>query len=154
MTSATRMIRINSASMPSLCGLFFAARDKSVRKGNANCRMTIPSAITPHPPCLRATYQTVSSGRLPDQMIKYCEKAKYIHSITRAISKLPQSWKCEVRTTAFMGSQRASQDITRIPKASALKLHEATKISPKIVDDQAGSSDITQSIAAKVIVII
>ena len=37
-------------------------------------------------------------------------------------------------------------------KASALKVHAATKINPKIVEDQAGSSDITQSIAAKVTV--
>ena len=41
--------------------------------------------------------------------------------------------------------------MTTMVKASALKLHAATKIKPKIVDDHAGSSDITQSIDAKVI---
>ncbi len=37
-------------------------------------------------------------------------------------------------------------------KARALIVHEATKINPKIVDDHDGSSDITQSIAANVTV--
>ena len=35
--------------------------------------------------------------------------------------------------------------------AKALMLHAPTKIKPKIVDDHAGSSDITQSIDANVI---
>jgi hypothetical protein len=34
---------------------------------------------------------------------------------------------------------------------SALRLQAATKIRPKMVEDQSGSSDITQSIVAKVI---
>ena len=49
-----------------------------------------------------------------------------------------------------IGARFASQDIVTIVKASALNPQAATKIKPKIVDDQAGSSDITQSMAAKV----
>jgi len=51
----------------------------------------------------------------------------------------------------FIGSRAESQLITRMVNASALKLHAATKINPKIVEYHAGSSDITQSIAAKVV---
>src|SRR6185369_10325147 len=56
--------------------------------------------------------------------------------------------------TRFIGSRLRSHDIITIVKASALRLPEATKIKPKIVDIQAGSSDMIQSIDAKVIEII
>src|SRR5262249_11178024 len=56
--------------------------------------------------------------------------------------------------TRFIGSRCLSQLITTIVKARALKLQEATKIRPKIVENQAGSSDITQSTEANVIEII
>src|SRR6266571_4929847 len=51
----------------------------------------------------------------------------------------------------LIGSRCDSHDIVRIVNDSALKLHDATKINPKIVDVHPGSSDITQSIDAKVI---
>jgi hypothetical protein len=38
--------------------------------------MTMASAITPQPPWFRATYQVVSSARLPDQISRNCENAK------------------------------------------------------------------------------
>ena len=50
-----------------------------------------------------------------------------------------------------MGARFDSHDITTIVKARALRLHAATNIKPKIVDMHSGSSDITQSIDAKVI---
>ena len=46
------------------------------------------------PVCSRWRYQAISSGRLPDQMIRYCENEKYAHSITNASIRLPRSWKC------------------------------------------------------------
>src|SRR4029077_16084985 len=90
-TSSARITKISNASKASLRPLLLAARDSRIKTENANCRSATSSATAPQPPCLRATYQVVSSGRLPDQIIRYCEKVKYVQSITSVSNKLPQS---------------------------------------------------------------
>ena len=57
-------------------------------------RRSASAPTTRQPVCSRCRYQAISSGRLPDQMIRYCENEKYAHSITNASIRLPRSWKC------------------------------------------------------------
>ncbi len=47
---------------------------KSSRNGSMKWNSRIASPTAPHPPRKRARYQWISSGRLPDQMIRYWEK--------------------------------------------------------------------------------
>src|SRR5438045_8766171 len=105
------MMRMNSASVANLSELFLAARDSKVKNGNANCRITIAKAITPQPPCLRATYQAVSSGKMPDQISKYCENAKYVHDITSASRRLPQYCKRLRRATLSIHGHHNRHDV-------------------------------------------
>ena len=38
---------------------------------------------------MRRTYQGISSGRLPAQMMSHCEKLKYAQTMTKASMNLP-----------------------------------------------------------------
>ena len=59
--------------------------------------------------------------------------------------------KMQCATKLFIGSS-LTDAITAITNASALNAHDATKMNPKIVDYHSGSSDINQSIDAKLTV--
>ena len=69
------------------------AADSSNANGMKKCPNTSAIATKPHDPRMRAMYQGISSGRLPDQMIRNCENEKYAHSITKASIRLPRSRK-------------------------------------------------------------
>ena len=45
-------------------------------------------------------------------MIRYCENAKYAHSIVKASIRLPRSCRCDGRTMALNGGRRDSQTTT------------------------------------------
>jgi hypothetical protein len=44
--------------------------------GSTNWISTRPIVTYRQPPCMRARYQEISSGRLPDHVIRNCEKLK------------------------------------------------------------------------------
>ena len=48
-------------------------------------------ASGPQPWWIRWSYHEVSSGRLPDQMIRYCENEKYAQSMTKASIRFARS---------------------------------------------------------------
>ena len=73
------------ATLTSSCGSRLSGRDSSSRNGTAKWKTTSSDADdAPAGAAAGAVYQVISSGRLPDQMIRYCENEKYAHSITNA----------------------------------------------------------------------
>ena len=63
----------------------------NTRNGKAKWKTMSITPIYPQPPFIRVRYQVVSSGRLPDQMIRNCEKLKYAQTIVSASISLPRS---------------------------------------------------------------
>ena len=61
-----------------------------------------------------------------------------------------RTWRTD--STSAIGSRSESLATMAMANANALKAKEATNNNPKIVEDQAGEIDITQSMAAKVTV--
>ena len=61
-----------------------ARRQREVAEHEQRSRRTLPAAI-------QRTYHGISSGRLPDQMIRNCENEKYADSITKASNNFPRS---------------------------------------------------------------
>ena len=54
----------------------------------------------------RRKYHGISSGRLPAQMIRNCEKERYAHSTMNANIMLPRSCTCCLVTYSFKGRAR------------------------------------------------
>ena len=48
-------------------------RIRSRKNGAAKWKTTSTMPMATQPPCIRCRYHMISSGRLPDQMIRYCE---------------------------------------------------------------------------------
>jgi hypothetical protein len=105
-------------------------RDSRTVKGIAKCRTRITPATHCQPPWLLRRYHGVSSGRFPDQMIRYCENAMYAHSMTKASSRFPKSWRCEGASTSRIGDVRASRTTARIASASPDTASPARNMSP------------------------
>ena len=55
-------------------GLRFVARGRRNRNGAAKCPTASRTLALPQVPCSRWRKKTVSSGRFPYQIRKYCEK--------------------------------------------------------------------------------
>src|SRR5262245_51285168 len=99
----------------------------------------------------RCAYHSISCGRLPAQMIRYCENEKYAHSIVNASIRFPRSWKCEGTTTLSSGRRRLSHTSTMMRNASAVRPCPPITSTPYIVEYQCGSRDMSQSNEANVI---
>src|SRR5262249_35299333 len=73
-TSNARIAKIQPAIVASLCRLRLFERDSSTRNGSAKCASTSSVEYRLHRPCVRFRYHGTSSGRLPDQVIRNCDK--------------------------------------------------------------------------------
>src|SRR6516165_494049 len=82
--STNRMKTTRAAASESVRGFRFARRDRSRRNGRTNWRKRTASPTYPQPPRKRARYHEISSGRLPDQMMRYCEKVTYAQNMVKA----------------------------------------------------------------------
>ncbi len=114
------MQMMNMATRASMAGRFLRSCDSSSTKGSMKCPTTSAMATQPHEPVVRCTYQGISSGRLPDQMIRNCEKFRYAHSIVKASSSLPRSWKCRGLMMSAPAPERCSSARTMIVSANAV----------------------------------
>src|SRR5262245_59409033 len=123
----------------------------SSRNGTAKCSSASEIATACQPGSVRCTNQGVSSVRFPDQMIRNCEKLVYAHRSTKANIRFPRSWKCPGARKRENGSRFCSHDEPTIANASVESTCPTIRIAGYIVEYQRGSSDIAQSIAAKVI---
>src|ERR1043166_203504 len=101
---------------------------------------------------MRRSYQGISSLRLPDQISRNCENARYAQIITKASSRLPRSPQRVGEVASRTGGWADSQTRTMIPPANAGSSWAEAIMAPKMLEYQAGSSDMIQSTAAKVIV--
>src|SRR5207244_11694724 len=108
-----------------------------------------PSATTRQLVLVRWRNHPISAGRLPAQMIKYCENEKYAHSITNASIRFPRSWKCEATTMRSSGGRRLSHTIATMRNDIADRPCPPMISTPYIVEYQCGSSDMSQSNDAK-----
>ena len=91
-TSTRRMKTTSAATAPRIRGLRLADAGRRSRKGSTKWSRTSAAPTQPQPPCRRRRYHGISSGRLPDQMIRYCEKETYAQNITNASISFPRSW--------------------------------------------------------------
>src|SRR5262249_9843576 len=85
-----------------------------------------------------------------DQPRSHWANAMEARSRTNANSRPPRSWKCTGEITRESGARSASRAATMMAKAKALSPCPTMSVAPKIVEYQCGSSDISQSTAAKV----
>src|SRR5688572_15594411 len=74
-------------------GVRLKSRESNSANGTANCNTTTDSANHCHPAPSRLRYHVISLGKLPDQIIKNCENAKYALTIKNASSRFPRSLK-------------------------------------------------------------
>src|SRR5260221_13498629 len=79
-------------------------RDSKRKNGTTKWKKTRKITTVFHPPAVRRTYQTISSGRLPDHMMRNCENVAYIQNTTKPCVSLPRSWKCFSVATLESGS--------------------------------------------------
>src|SRR5579859_399409 len=100
--------------------------------------------IIPQCPLMRFMYHGISSGRLPDQMIRNCAKARYIFSITKAKVNLPRSYCSVPRKIVLNGSAFESESAVIIPSASTWYPWPTRNKRPYTDEYQVTSSDITQ----------
>ena len=85
-------------------------------------------------------------------MMRNCDTEKYAHSMTKANISLPWSWNLSALATCDIGWNLTSSDIIRIVKAMVERPWPPSVSTPKIVEYQCGSSDMTQSMLMNVIV--
>src|SRR6266542_2705176 len=88
-TSTNRTATTSAAAVMRMHGLRLAVREIKRRKGRRNCPTSTTKPTQPQPPRKRARYQGISSGKLPDHTIRYCEKETYDQTMTKAKSILP-----------------------------------------------------------------
>ena len=138
----------------SSCPRFFRSRDSSSENGSDEVaedeqqRDVAPAAAR----SARGTRGSLPAG-CAHQMIRNCENEKYAHSITNANISLPRSWKCRgVQHAGHRLARRPASPARRSTKANAVSPCPTISSRPKIVENQCGSSDITQSTAAKLMV--
>ena len=80
------------ASIASHLALRLKSRESRTRNGNAKWNKISDHADhSPSRLSFAIRYQLVSSGRLPAQMIRNCEKLKYAQTIASASINLPMS---------------------------------------------------------------
>src|SRR5437773_681716 len=101
---------------------------------------------------MRRRYQGISSFRLPDQISRNCENAKYAQIITKASSRLPRSPHRVGDVASATGGRDDSQMRVIMPAANAGSNCAEAIRAPKMLEYQCGSSDMIQSMAANVIV--
>ncbi len=85
-------------------------------------------------------------------MIRNCDIEKYAHSMTNANISLPWSWKLFAVATRDIGSTRDRSASIRMANAIVDSPEPPSIRTPKMVEYQCGSSDMTQSTLMKVIV--
>src|ERR1044072_4589841 len=95
-------------------------------------------------------YHGISSGRLPAQIIRNCEKEKYAQTITSASKNLPRSCKCLGVRISDIGARNESSTMRVIRNAIDVNPWLARNSRPNIVENHFGFTDSTQSIDMKV----
>src|SRR6266702_4901204 len=103
-------------------------------------------------PLRRTTYQWISSGKLPDQMMRNCENEKYANSITMARVRLPRSCSVLGTSTCDMGRYLNRAAVNMIMKHMVISPWPSIKMRPYMVEYQWISSDMIQSTTAIVTV--
>src|ERR1041384_6219874 len=78
-----RIINTPTANIASHLARRLKSCCSKTRNGKAKCRITNPTPITPHPPCILLIYHVVSSGMLPGQLIRNCGKLKIPQNNTK-----------------------------------------------------------------------
>src|SRR5579885_3335682 len=141
---------MNTAMLASSLKLRFKSRDSSSANGSAKCPITRRKPTYSQPPWKRRRYHGISSGRLPAQMIKNCEKEKQAHTMTLASSSLPTSCRCFGVRISDIGRklERNTRIVIRNDKAD--RPWPAMHSNPNIDEYQCGFSDMAQSIAINV----
>jgi len=74
--SMSRISRTHAATTASVLLFFLRSAESSAANGSAKWPITMTIATAPQEPRMRAMYQGISSGRLPDQMIRNCENER------------------------------------------------------------------------------
>src|SRR5262252_1407021 len=142
----------SAAAIESVRGSRFARRERSSRNGSTNWRKSTAQPTQPQPPRKRARYHEISSVRLPDHTIRYCENVTYAQNIVNANIILPRSCRWRPPRNSETGRVPDRRLTASVASASAPRPCPAMKITPYIVEYQCGSSDMTQSTAVHVVV--
>src|SRR5258707_3333913 len=150
--STIRITIIKAATRASSSPRRFTYRLSSTRNGTKKWNTIRIAATRVQPACDRSTYHGVSSGILPDQIIRYCEKEVYAHKQVKASIRLPRSWNREASITPENGFRSDSRKSTMIQNASVSSTWPTAKIAPYMVEYQCGSKDMIQSTEASVTV--
>ena len=74
--SISRTASTKTATLSSSAGWRLTCRDSSTTNGATKCPTISVIPTARQPVCSRCMYQAISTGRLPDQMIRYCENEK------------------------------------------------------------------------------
>src|SRR5665213_2584332 len=118
-------------------------------KGVRNPKKMSSPASTCQTLLLRCTYQAISDCKLPIQVTSNWENEQYAHITTQVIRRLPRSLIGLGRARPAKGGVRHS----RASMTMAMQLPEidcpAQMMNPKTVEYQCGSSDISQSTDAR-----
>src|SRR3954462_2145683 len=146
------MNMIKSAMVVSPARFFFKSLDSNIENGKAKWNRMMPIASNCKPCSSRLRNQWISSGRLPAQMIRNCENDTYAQNMVKASISLPISCMMSFLKNKDIGSAFESRMQIAAVNESAERAWPARKIMPKMVEYQCGSSDITQSNDANVMV--
>ena len=113
-------------------------------KGISQWKITSSVATTPQLPRMRSRYHGISSGELPDQIIRNAANARYMFNIVKAKHSLPMSCCSVFRKSVLIGSAFESPISVRIESASTPYACATRNWNPYTVEYHVGSSDITQ----------
>src|SRR3954471_18351502 len=144
------MNMIRTAVVISPIRFFFRSFESSSENGIAKWNRMMPIANISHPWSSRLRNQWISSGRLPAQMIRNCENDTYAQNMVKASINLPMSCMMSFLKNKDIGSCFDRSRHIAAENESAESACPARKIMPKMVEYQCGSSDITQSNDANV----
>src|SRR5262245_32388998 len=142
--------RMAAATAAKRSGRRFTSRIKSAKNGRAKLHKRMSHETASHSPSERCRYQTVSSSRLPDQIKRNCENETYVQIMTNASSRLPRSFHSAGVTRSDNGGRFDNSDRTKMTNASPAGSWPVPRMTPKMLEYHSGSSDMTQSTAAKV----
>src|SRR5581483_4276536 len=146
------MHRMNTAMRDSSLKLRFRSRESNRANDSAKWPTTRSNAITFQPLFRRIMYQGISSGRLPDQMMRNWETEKYAQTITMAKSNFPKSWRCRGVRMSDIGLYLERNTIRVMRNAIPVSAWLAITSSGNMVENQLGSIESSQSIDMKVTV--
>src|SRR5256885_15678333 len=144
------MNMISTAVTVRLIRFFFTSFDNSSENGITKWNRMMAIATNCHPWSNRVRNQWISSGKFPAQMIRNCENETYAQNMVKASISFPMSCMMSFLKNKDIGSCFESIMQIAAVNESAESACPARKIMPKMVEYQCGSSDITQSNDANV----